>query len=71
VNVEQVISVVEKWIENPEAVSKKELKAAYEVYAHAALYTARAASFAASSAMYGHTDGAKHWVAEYHKSIND
>ncbi len=74
-NVKQVIELVEKWIADPESVSRKELKVAYSVAVHAAdaWYAVRtaAAAHSAHSALNGDIDDAKYWVAEYHKSLND
>ena len=84
-NIKQVIELVEKWIENPEAVSKEELgiagifaRAAAAVHADAdaadAWYgDAEAVEvwFAVYSALNGDIDDAKFWVAEYRKRLND
>ena len=80
-NIKQVIELVEKWIADPKSVSRKELKAA-RVDARVLRDTARdgaaysAANAAAVAANYpmtsqSDTDGAKFWVAEYHKLTKD
>ena len=63
-DIEQVIELVEKWIADPESVSRKELKVA-----RAAAYGD--AWYAVHSALNGDTYAAKFWVAEYHKFIKE
>ena len=81
-NIKQVISVVEKWIADPESVGQEELRAAYDVanaavdaadawYADAWYAAAVAAAASAACALHGDVDGTKYWVAEYHKLIKD
>ena len=81
--IEEVIGLVEKWIADPESVSKKELKtardAARDVFNVAVTLRNAVADWnavayavaAASAAMSGHARDAKFWVVDYHKSIND
>ena len=69
-NIEQVIELVEKYITDPKSVSKKELKAARDAV-RAGAFDAAAAYAAADAALYGDTDDAKFWVAEYHGITED
>tara|TARA_R110002167_G_scaffold224697_3_gene430076 strand:- start:110 stop:328 length:219 start_codon:yes stop_codon:yes gene_type:complete len=71
-NIKEVIDLVEKWIADPKSVSRKELKVARDAARSADdaddAYAARAAS---ADSWYGDTDGAKFWVAEHYRRIND
>ena len=72
-NINQIIELVEKWIADPESVSRKELKAAsasayaaaWSTYGDAAWYVT--AVYATRNALCDDIDGAKHWVAEYYR----
>ena len=79
---EQVIELIEKYIADPESVSKEELIAALDAardaaaaaasfYVYGAAYAAAAAAAAIYAALNGDTDEAKFWVAEYHELIKD
>ena len=58
---DQTIALVKKWLDNPDSVSKEELKQAF--YAAGATYAANAAYAAYHSDKYA----AKKWVNEYEK----
>ena len=73
-NIKQVIELVEKWIADPESVSRKELKVAYAVAydaAYDAWYGDAALLNASAAALNGDIDDAKYWVAEYHGITED
>ena len=71
-NIKQVIELVEKWIADPESVSRKELKVARaDLAAATSAVDAADAWYAVHSALNGDTYAAKYWVAKYRKLIKE